>query len=630
MTRLLSLVLFFSLIAPSSMALAVGNRSTQAIATMETFADGRTGLLVWQTRRTGPMRIFASDFDGSNVRQLTPDAAARDHLAPLISPDGSKVLYYETFILTDNTYYDDHTGDMMIIDADGSNVRKLRSNVRTYFECRFARWLDMDRIAYIGDDHDTYVYTISTDSSSKLFAYPYPKFGAIPNQQLTHAIDGKNRVFTINNAGPNGTLTEEMDYNGCEGNMSYDGQWAYRVQASNHHFTKMKLGTWEEASFFDNHNSVLPSDQNYIYFPQINVTQEFLILGASQDQHAHFTSDYDIFVVPIDPVTLSPTGDAIKYSFDTSLDTYPDIWVASSTPTFAGIQLTTPRGTIRTGDALEITALLRDTLGEPIDGPLTWSTTGGGTFDPASSTTDASRHVTLFTSDGSEGSFTITAISGSMQGSTVITVIDVVLPVQINSGSNDFDVDGWMRDDGFVSDGSDWTNSNDVDTSGVANAAPADVYKSVRHLTPHYYDLLLPDGTYTVRLHFADAYTDRTMNYFIEGEHMIVDLDPATEAGGVNRALVKELTVQISDGNGLQIEVQGPGDAFEAGIEVMAAAEEQPPVTGGPGGDENDPMTTDDLQSGTPMVGGCAAAAPSSANWFLLLLVPIIVRRRRA
>jgi hypothetical protein len=54
-----------------------------------------------------------------------------------------------------------------------------------------------------------------------------------------------------------------------------------------------------------------------------------LVLGASPDQHDHFASDYDIFVVPIDPTSFKPTGSAVKYSFSDKLDSYPDVWVAS-------------------------------------------------------------------------------------------------------------------------------------------------------------------------------------------------------------------------------------------------------------------------------------------------------------
>ena len=262
-----------------------------------------------------------------------------DHVAPLISPDGTRVVYLQALLLSGTNYYADHLGDMVMVDTgdtDGSSARTLVSGVRTYFECRFARWLDDDRIAYIGEDHDGYVYSISQDSSSKLFDYPHAMFGALPNRQITHAVDGMNRVFSINTPGPNGTLTEEQDYDGCEGNMTRDGLFAYRVKGGwpGHDFMRMRLGSWEEEIFFECPNPRLPADQFYQYFPQLSLSQEFLALGASRDrsEHAHWDSDYDIFIVPIDPVTYQETGDAVKYSFADAMDSYPDVWVGEIVP----------------------------------------------------------------------------------------------------------------------------------------------------------------------------------------------------------------------------------------------------------------------------------------------------------
>jgi hypothetical protein len=333
------LVIMCILLAVAPTARARGTRDAAALQAMEELAAGRPGVVCWQSRRTGPLRIFCCDLDGSNLRQVSPDVPSKDHIAPLISPDGSKVVYYETMLLSDSNYYTDHTGDMLMVDADdtdGSSARRLVTGVRTYFECRFIRFLDDDRIAYIGGDHHGYVYSISGDSSSKIFDYPYPEFGALPNRQLTFAIDGENRVFSINNPGPNGTLTEEQDYDGCEGNMTHDGLYAYRVKGGwpGHDFTRMRLGSWEEEIFFECPNPRLPADQFYQYFPQISSCQEFLALGASMDrtEHAHWDSDYDIFVVPIDPVTYEETGDAVKYSFSDACDSYPDVWVGEIVP----------------------------------------------------------------------------------------------------------------------------------------------------------------------------------------------------------------------------------------------------------------------------------------------------------
>jgi hypothetical protein len=312
-------------------ASALGTRDAAALSAMKAFAAGKSGVVVWQTRRDGPLRIYACDLDGSNLRQVSAEVSGYDQIAPMISPDGKWIVYYQTKTLSDSTYYNDHVGAMVLIkssDTKGATAKTLVAEVRTFFECRFARWIDNDTVAYVGKDHDGYTYSISQSKSTKVFDYPLAEFGAIPNKSLAHAIDGFNRVFQISG----GKASQKKDFDGCEGNMSADNKWAYRVKGSSHDFTRMNLSSWSEEAFFINHDSALPSSQSYIYFPQISPCQKYLALGASPDQHDHFNSDYDIFIVPIDPVSFKKTGKAVKYSFSAKLDSYPDIWVGGVTP----------------------------------------------------------------------------------------------------------------------------------------------------------------------------------------------------------------------------------------------------------------------------------------------------------
>jgi len=630
-------VLLLLLVCPHR-ASAVGTRDAAALAAMKSFAGGRSGLLVWQSRRSGPLRIFTSNLDGTGLRQLTPDVSSKDHIAPMLSPGGKKVIYYETATLTESTFYDDHVGQLMIVDSSdtkGSTAKVLLTEVRTFFECRFARWIDDDTIAYIGKDHDGYTYSISSGASAKIFDYPLTTFGAIPNRQLTWAIDGGNRLFEIKG----GVGLQKQDFNGCEGNMSGDGLYAYRVEGSSHDFVRMQLGSWTEETFFSNHDSALPSSQNYIYFPQLSPCQGYLAFSASPDQHNHFTSDYDIFILPIDAKTFKKTGPAVKYSFDTALDSYPDVWVAPQTPTLTTVELSATNGVLMPNDKVQLKALLKDQSGAPFKDVVSWTVSGGGTLTPASSGSAVSEATTLFQSDGTAGTFTVTAAASGVQGTLALEVVDLKFPLLINCGSNDHDVSGWTRDDAFVSGGADWTNPDSVDTAGVANAAPALVYKSVRHQSPHSYRLPVPDGKYTLRMHFADAYTGRSMTYKVEGVELLKDLDIASKAGGTNKALVEELTVTVSDGDGLQIEASGTDDVFEAGLELHVISIEKPPLpeagpAPGDAGAVSD-VASPDAGVGTRLdglQGGCAMTGERRPAWQLALLLGLLLallRRRR-
>lgn len=275
--------------------------------------------------------------------------------------------------------------------------------------------------------------------------------------------------------------------------------------------------------------------------------------------------------------TVSPTT-TTEYTLTAEGENGPvsaTVTVTVSSPELATIEIAPTSATISLDESVDFTATTLDQSGNDFAAEVSWSVDGGGSLSASSGAT------TTFTSDGTAGEYILTAQSGTIQATAQITVTDPsALHLKINCGENTQDVDGWERDDNYMSNGSDFTFSNTFSTDGVANAAPAGVYKSVVHYsssgTSHYYDFpSLPNGTYTVRMHFSDGMGgNRSMNYKFEGTEMISDLDVDDEAGGTDKALVKEVTVSVEDGNGLQIECYGTGDSdvFEAGIEILGGS----------------------------------------------------------
>jgi hypothetical protein len=182
-------------------------------------------------------------------------------------------------------------------------------------------------------------------------------------------------------------------------------------------------------------------------------------------------------------------------------------------------------------------------------------------------------HSSAFTSSGTAGSFTVTVSSGGVSADASVFVVDPAsLHLKINCGPNMPAVEGWDTDDGYVTGGADYTFGSAVDVSGVANAAPAELYRTVRHQDHSYSFPQVPNGEYVVRIHFNDESTNgRAMDYTIEGVKVLDGFSITAEAGGTSKALVKEFGVTVSDGNGLQIVAakDAGNDAFEAGIEIV-------------------------------------------------------------
>jgi hypothetical protein len=147
-----------------------------------------------------------------------------------------------------------------------------------------------------------------------------------------------------------------------------------------------------------------------------------------------------------------------------------------------------------------------------------------------------------------------------------VVAIDAGGP-QAGNFSADLDVSGGTTD----------ATGNPIDTSGVSNPAPQQVYQSERwgnftYVIPS----LTPGSTYKVRLHFAEIYFqqagERVFNVSINGQPVLQNFDIIQMAGGPNKAIVEEFPVQ-ADGSG-QITIdftQGPQNYPKiSGIEIVA------------------------------------------------------------
>ncbi len=147
--------------------------------------------------------------------------------------------------------------------------------------------------------------------------------------------------------------------------------------------------------------------------------------------------------------------------------------------------------------------------------------------------------------------------------------------VSISSGGGG---SGAFSADSEVSGGSTDTVNDHIDTSGVQNPAPEAVYQSERwgefsyHLTG-----FTANGTYTVRLHFAETYFknpgQRIFNVLINGQQVLTNFDIIASVGAPDKALVQTFTT-TADGSGMiTIDYRNgaQNNAKSSGIEVFPA-----------------------------------------------------------
>ena len=107
----------------------------------------------------------------------------------------------------------------------------------------------------------------------------------------------------------------------------------------------------------------------------------------------------------------------------------------------------------------------------------------------------------------------------------------------------------WQPDDKGFADGETIARP-DIE---IGNTKTPSLYRAERYSMTKF-SLKLPNGKYTVKLHFAETYEDisgagqRVFSFNVEGK-AFKDFDPAKKAGGVRRAYIETVEVTIADGS---------------------------------------------------------------------------------
>jgi hypothetical protein len=114
-----------------------------------------------------------------------------------------------------------------------------------------------------------------------------------------------------------------------------------------------------------------------------------------------------------------------------------------------------------------------------------------------------------------------------------------------------------------------------IDTTGVTGATAQEVYQSERYGDFTYNITQLTAGAaYKVRLHFAEIYWDeagqRLFHVTINGQQVLTNFDILAEAGGKNKALVRDFTINADAQGKLSLQFQSVVNfAKVSGIEVV-------------------------------------------------------------
>lgn len=289
------------------------------------------GFIVWESLRTGAWRIFTIRLDGTGLRQLTKDEPGRDHYCPKLSPDGKRLVYLSLPDEAQKNNLDrprDMQGQLHLLNADGSGDHVILEGAQKYNGWdRAVTWFSNDELACIGPDSNAYRLNLASGVKELLI-----KGGGcwLPNTKLTHAVWSFN-TFSLLDAKTQ-TVTPMPHLGGCQPYFTHDGDWGYWMRAPGGPIYKMRLSTRAISGLFWGEG--LPAHRNYYYFPMVSVNQRLLAFAAVDHSHiigaygGYVLSDYDIFLVQLEPKTLEVIGTPVRYSFDPKCDRFPDVWQA--------------------------------------------------------------------------------------------------------------------------------------------------------------------------------------------------------------------------------------------------------------------------------------------------------------
>lgn len=138
----------------------------------------------------------------------------------------------------------------------------------------------------------------------------------------------------------------------------------------------------------------------------------------------------------------------------------------------------------------------------------------------------------------------------------------------------------WLEDAFYENYYNTTDTQESIDLSGVVDAAPESVYQAMRQgdtTTPLSYYMPVIDGTYRIRLHWAElSYVSagsRVMDVFAQGGIVVGDID-VFAAVGQYAAYAVEFDITVTDNQGISLEIgtQTSWRPFVSGIELYKVA----------------------------------------------------------
>lgn len=282
------------------------------------------GFLVWESNRSGRWRLWIRTLSPGEPRQLTPDEGRRLHCCPHISPDGKQVAYLSLPADQDGYPRGGATGRLMVIGPDGTEPAAVVDGARNYYENRAVVWRSAAELVYIRPDGSTALLDLGTGDSRVLSPGGGDSGPWLINSPLTWAASGNGAFAPFDR--DRGRVLDRGPRPGCQPYFSHDGIWGFWVVAPGGPIHRLHLDSGSDTLLLKKSDPRMPPGHGYLYFPMLSSDSTLLAFGASDDQHGHFSADYEVFVAETDPATLEIIGPPHRYTNHPATDRFPDVY----------------------------------------------------------------------------------------------------------------------------------------------------------------------------------------------------------------------------------------------------------------------------------------------------------------
>lgn len=278
------------------------------------------GKIVWSSNRGGQHDLWMLNFPGATLQRLTKHSHTETY--PRFSPDGRSVVFcrsqepwisqrnpvpWDTFVL------DLETGQEMLVATNAFTPAWTRDGSQIVFVRDGGQLMQVSWPQLSGKARREQLLLESAPPGKQVFQTPDPG----PDGKIALTVRGHKRGVTVLEA--DGTL--QRLGSGCQLTWIPGAEEMLCVDSGKpggNAIYVQRLVPGLRELFFDAAN-----EYSHEYFPRLSADRQWLVYGASTGGHEHDTADYEIFLWK----TTTPMDSAIRLTFHTGNDCWPDIWV---------------------------------------------------------------------------------------------------------------------------------------------------------------------------------------------------------------------------------------------------------------------------------------------------------------